>query len=54
LPAALSANDLGSGQTEILNLCQLKTINYHQARSIEDSVPDSIPDIKKLLACNTD
>jgi len=44
LPPALSAKDPSEGQTQILNVCWIRTINCHPVESDEDCAPESIAD----------
>jgi hypothetical protein len=44
LPPALSAKDLPGGQTQILNVRRIWSINLHPVESDENSAPESISD----------
>ena len=52
MPPALSAKDLPAGRTHVLNVCRIKQINCHPAKSDEDSSPESISDTKNWLNWN--
>ena len=56
LPPALSATYLPAGQTQILNMRQILSINCHPFESDEDSAPESISDTENWLNwnCNLD
>jgi len=54
LPPALSAMDLRGGQTQIINVCQIRRINRHPVDSNEDSAPESISDTDDCLNWNGD
>jgi len=56
LSPALSANDLLGGQTQILTVHQISTINGHPDESYQDSAPDSISATDDWLKwnCNVD
>jgi len=51
---ALSAKDLPGGQTEMLNVCQIRTINRHPVKSDEDSASESILNTENWLNWNGD
>jgi len=51
---ALSAKDLPGGQTQVLNVCQIKWIDRHPAESDEESSPESISDTENWLNWNED
>jgi len=51
-PPALSAKDLRGAQTQILNVCRLKQIDRHRAKSDEDRACESISDTESLLNWN--
>ena len=42
LSPALSAKDFPGGQTQLLNVCRLRTTNHHPVNSPDDSTPPSI------------
>jgi hypothetical protein len=44
LPPALSTNDLPGGQTQVLNVCEIKRLNQHPVECDENSAPESIVD----------
>ena len=52
--AALSAKDLPAGQTQVLNVHQIKQIDRHPAKSDEDSSPARISDTGNWLNWNGD
>jgi hypothetical protein len=54
LPPALSAKDLPGGQTQILNVRQIRRINCHPVESDHDSAPESISDTDDWLNWNGD
>jgi len=49
LPPALSAKDLPGGQTEILNVSQIKQIDSHPVECDDDSSPEGISDTENWL-----
>ena len=52
MPPALSAKDLPRGQTQVLNVHQIKQIDGHPAKSDEDSSPESISETQNWLNWN--
>ena len=54
VPPALSAKILPGGQTQILNVCQIKRIDCHLAETAEESSPESIADTENWLNWNGD
>jgi len=52
LPPPLSAKDLPGGQTQILNVRQIRRINRHTVKSGEEYAPESIWDTKDWLNWN--
>lgn len=49
LPPALSAQDLPGGQTKVLNVHRIRTIDPHPVKTDEDSTPESISDTENWL-----
>jgi len=54
VPQCLSAKTLPRGQTQVLDVCQIRQIDGHLAESGEDSAPDSISDSENWLDWNGD
>jgi len=54
LPPPLSAKDLPGGRTQIINVCQIRTINHHAVKSDEDSALESISDTEDWVNWNGD
>jgi hypothetical protein len=54
LPPAVSANDLPGGQTEILNGCQIRSIDNSPVEGDSDHVPQMISDMNHWLNWNGD
>jgi hypothetical protein len=54
VPPALLAKDLPGGQTQVLNVRQIKWIDRHPAEHDEDRSPESITDTKNCLNWNGD
>jgi len=54
LPPALSAKQLAGGQTQVLNVRQIRRIDRHPAESDDDSAPESVSDTENWLNCNGD
>jgi len=54
LPPALSAKDLPGGQTQVLNVCRIRTIDHHATESDEDSATESISDTENWVNWNGD
>jgi len=50
----MSAKDLPGGQTQILNIRRIRTINRHPVESDEDSVIEFISDTENGLDWNGD
>jgi len=51
---SFSAKNLPGGQTQVLNVCRIRTIDYHPAESDENSAPESISDTENCLNWNGD
>jgi hypothetical protein len=54
LPPALSPKNLPGGRTQILNVRQIKIINFHVVESDEVGAPQSILDTEYWLNWNID
>jgi hypothetical protein len=54
LPPPVSAKNLPGGRTQISNICSIRRINHHPAKSAQDSAPESISDTEDWLKCNGD
>ena len=52
MPPAISANNLRGGQTQVLNIRQMKRIDCHPVESDEDSASEIISDTKNQLNWN--
>jgi len=52
LPPAVFAMDLPGRQTQVLNVCNMKTLNWHPAECDENSALDSIVDKQYWLNWN--
>ena len=54
LPPAVSAKDLPGGRTQILNVHEIRRINYHPVNSDGDSAPETISDTENWLIWDAD
>jgi hypothetical protein len=54
LPPVLSANDLPSGRTQVLNVCQVKRIDCHPAKSIKNCTLERLSYTEIWLYCSDD
>jgi hypothetical protein len=50
----MSANDLLGGKTEILNFHQVRRIDRHPGKHVENSAPDSISETENWVCMGAD